>query len=147
MAPVHLQGKAIAIAMAGIPVALSLGVPAGTFLGQALDWRVTFLIMTALAIALLPWITTTVPDHPGQRQEAQLDAAELGVRQPVQGTLPDDVHGQRTQHPHHGVHLRFGAVVLLATVMGLSWWGECAAVGRVIWPSSLVPASGVCAGP
>jgi predicted MFS family arabinose efflux permease len=33
MAPVHLQGKAIAIAMAGIPVALSLGVPAGTFLG------------------------------------------------------------------------------------------------------------------
>ncbi|WP_238695773.1 MFS transporter, partial [Streptomyces sp. E2N171] len=32
MAPVALQGKAIAIAMAGIPVALSLGVPAGTFL-------------------------------------------------------------------------------------------------------------------
>ncbi|GAA2798890.1 MFS transporter [Nonomuraea dietziae] len=39
MAPVHLQGRAIAIAMAGIPVALSLGVPAGTFLGHALGWQ------------------------------------------------------------------------------------------------------------
>ncbi|MDX6328541.1 MAG: hypothetical protein QOI83_924, partial [Streptomycetaceae bacterium] len=39
--------------------------------GWALDWRVTFLIMTALTIALLAWITTTVPDHPGQRQDGR----------------------------------------------------------------------------
>jgi len=69
LAPVHLQGKAIAIAMAGIPIALSLGVPAGTFLGQALDWRAAFLIMTVLTIVLLVWITATVPDYPGQRPE------------------------------------------------------------------------------
>ncbi|MFK4228065.1 MFS transporter, partial [Streptomyces sp. NPDC019890] len=50
MAPVHLQGRAIAVAMAGIPVALSVGVPAGTFLGQALGWRVAFLAMTALTV-------------------------------------------------------------------------------------------------
>ncbi|GAA3470117.1 MFS transporter [Nonomuraea roseola] len=66
MAPVHLQGKAIAIAMAGIPVALSLGVPAGTFLGQALGWQVAFLIMTVLTVVLLLWITAVVPDYPGQ---------------------------------------------------------------------------------
>ncbi|MDQ0585416.1 MFS transporter [Streptomyces rishiriensis] len=66
MAPVHLQGKAIAIAMAGIPVALSLGVPAGTFLGEALGWRVAFLAMTALTVLLLLWITASVPDYPGQ---------------------------------------------------------------------------------
>ncbi|MEU4695598.1 MFS transporter [Nonomuraea dietziae] len=66
MAPVHLQGKAIAIAMAGIPVALSLGVPAGTFLGQALGWQVAFLIMTVLTVVLLLWITAAVPDYPGQ---------------------------------------------------------------------------------
>ncbi|MFD3524232.1 MFS transporter [Streptomyces sp. NPDC058653] len=71
MAPVHLRGRAIAIAMAGIPVALSLGVPAGTFLGQALDWRVAFLIMTGLTIVLLGWITATVPDHPGQRTDGR----------------------------------------------------------------------------
>ncbi|MEU1361240.1 MFS transporter [Micromonospora zamorensis] len=71
MAPVHLQGKAIAIAMAGIPVALSLGVPAGTYLGETFNWRTAFLIITALTIVLLAWIATTVPDYPGQRPESR----------------------------------------------------------------------------
>ncbi|MFC9916584.1 MFS transporter [Streptomyces sp. NPDC127197] len=69
MAPAQLQGKAVAIAMAGIPIALSLGVPAGTFVGQALGWRVAFLIMTGLTLVLLGWITAIVPDHPGQRSQ------------------------------------------------------------------------------
>ncbi|EST33371.1 MFS transporter [Streptomyces roseochromogenus] len=68
LAPVHLQGRAIAIAMAGIPVALSLGVPAGTFLGKVTDWRVAFLSMTALTVVLLAWIATAVPDFPGQER-------------------------------------------------------------------------------
>lgn len=65
-APVHLQGKAMAIAMAGIPVALSLGVPAGTFLGDGLGWRTAFLSMTALTVVLFAWILAVVPDFPGQ---------------------------------------------------------------------------------
>ena len=52
--------------MAGIPVALSLGVPAGTFLGKVSGWRVAFLAMTALTVLLLVWITAAVPDFPGQ---------------------------------------------------------------------------------
>jgi predicted MFS family arabinose efflux permease len=68
LAPAHLQGKAIAVVMTGIPVALALGVPAGTFLGEALGWRVTFSIMTALAVVLLAWIVALVPDHPGRRR-------------------------------------------------------------------------------
>ncbi|MGP3986975.1 MFS transporter [Streptomyces sp. 3N207] len=71
LVPPHLGGRAIAIAMAGIPVALSLGVPAGTFLGKALGWRIAFWAMTALTVALLVWITAAVPDHPGQRPEAR----------------------------------------------------------------------------
>jgi predicted MFS family arabinose efflux permease len=71
LAPAHLQGKAIAIAMAGIPLALSLGVPAGTFLGGALSWRASFLVMTGLTVVLLAWITAVVPDHPGQRQHGR----------------------------------------------------------------------------
>ncbi|MGI5164970.1 MFS transporter [Spirillospora sp. CA-253888] len=74
LAPPHLQGKAIAIAMAGIPVALSLGVPAGTFAGQALGWRSAFWIMTALTAGLVFWIMAAVPDFPG---------AERGRRVPV----------------------------------------------------------------
>jgi predicted MFS family arabinose efflux permease len=78
MAPVPLQGKAIAIAMAGIPVALSLGVPAGTFLGETLGWRTAFLAMTALTVVLLLWIFAAVPDYPGR---------ERGERQKVLGAL------------------------------------------------------------
>ncbi|MFD9632040.1 MFS transporter [Streptomyces violascens] len=75
MAPAHLQGKAIAIAMAGIPVALSLGVPAGTFLGKAVDWQVAFLVMTGLTVLLLAWIGALVPDYPGRRQSEKTPRA------------------------------------------------------------------------
>ncbi|MFF1871496.1 MFS transporter [Kitasatospora herbaricolor] len=71
LAPVPLQGKAIAIVMTGIPVALSLGVPAGTFLGKEFGWGVAFLVMSALALIVIGWITATVPDHPGQRPEGR----------------------------------------------------------------------------
>ncbi|MFI9332212.1 MFS transporter [Kitasatospora sp. NPDC052868] len=68
LAPVPLQGKAIAIAMTGAPLALSLGVPAGTFLGKLLGWWVAFLIMTVLAVGVIAWIAAAVPDHPGQER-------------------------------------------------------------------------------
>jgi Arabinose efflux permease len=68
-APVHLQGRAIAIAMTGIPLALSLGVPAGTFLGEVLGWRWAFPSMSALTVVLIVWIIVAVADHPGQRPE------------------------------------------------------------------------------
>ncbi|MES4903238.1 MULTISPECIES: MFS transporter [unclassified Streptomyces] len=71
MAPVPLQGKAVAVVMTGIPIALSLGVPAGTYLGEVLGWRVTFSLITALAAALIGWIAALVPDHPGQRRDGR----------------------------------------------------------------------------
>ncbi|WP_234543027.1 MFS transporter [Streptomyces shenzhenensis] len=72
LAPPHLQGRALAIAMAGIPVALSLGVPAGTFLGTAVGWRTAFLTMTGLTVLLIGWIAAAVPDFPGQRRGARV---------------------------------------------------------------------------
>ncbi|MGW4158788.1 MFS transporter [Streptomyces sp. NPDC004788] len=67
LAPPRLAGRAIAIAMAGIPLALSLGIPAGTFLGSLVGWRVTFGLVTLVSVLLLGWILVSVPDHPGQR--------------------------------------------------------------------------------
>ncbi|UGQ13838.1 MFS transporter [Yinghuangia sp. ASG 101] len=72
LVPVPLQGKAIAIVMTGIPVALSLGVPAGTFLGDTLGWRTAFWTMTVLAVVVIVWITALVPDQPGQERRAGL---------------------------------------------------------------------------
>jgi predicted MFS family arabinose efflux permease len=61
------QGRAMAIAMVGTPIALSLGVPLGTWLGSALGWRVAFGIMSAMSIGLVAWILIAVPDYPGQK--------------------------------------------------------------------------------
>lgn len=85
LVPARLAGKAIAIAMAGIPVALSLGVPAGTFLGETLGWQAAFWSMTALTVVLLGWIGVAVPDHPGQRQDGR--APMLGALR-VPGVVP-----------------------------------------------------------
>lgn len=62
----HLQGRAIAVAMLGAPLALSLGVPAGTFLGAAVGWRLSFAIMTALTLVLLVWARWQLPDFAGE---------------------------------------------------------------------------------
>lgn len=66
MVPEHQQGRAIAIAMVGTPLALSLGVPAGTFLGDLVGWRMCFGIMSLLALMLMVWVRLKVPDFAGQ---------------------------------------------------------------------------------
>lgn len=85
IAPPHLQGRAVAVAMTGIPLALSLGVPAGTFLGEAVGWRVAFTAMTVIAVALLGWIALAVPDLPG---EARGGRAPIARTLRVPGVLP-----------------------------------------------------------
>ena len=61
-----LQGRALALAMIGTPLALSLGVPAGTFVGGLVGWRATFAIMSLLTLGLAGWVLWGVPDVPGQ---------------------------------------------------------------------------------
>lgn len=60
------QGKAMAVAMVGTPVALSLGVPLGTWLGAAIGWRAAFGAMSLLSVILMAWVLLKVPDYPGQ---------------------------------------------------------------------------------
>lgn len=72
MVPESLQGRAIAIAMVGTPLALSLGVPAGTFLGNLVGWRMCFGIMSVMALLLVLWIYIRVPDFPGQKNSQRL---------------------------------------------------------------------------
>ncbi|MEU2232139.1 MFS transporter [Streptomyces vietnamensis] len=85
LAPAHLQGRAVAVAMTGIPLALSLGVPAGTFLGDAVGWRAAFTAMTVIAVALLGWIALAVPDLPGEPRGGRAPVART-LRTP--GVLP-----------------------------------------------------------
>lgn len=72
MVHAHQRGRAIAIAMVGTPLALSLGVPAGTFLGQLVGWRMCFASMSGLAVLLLLWARVALPDFPARRQASAL---------------------------------------------------------------------------
>lgn len=78
------QGRALAIAMVGTPLALSLGVSAGAFLGAAIGWRWAFLAMSGTTLALVAWVVMAVPDYPGQaggrRQAVGSVFAMPGVR-------------------------------------------------------------------
>ncbi len=62
----YQQGQAMALAMVGTPIALSLGVPLGTLLGSAVGWRAAFWIMSGLTLVLIAWVLAKVPDYPGQ---------------------------------------------------------------------------------
>ncbi|WP_331456944.1 MFS transporter [Brenneria goodwinii] len=66
MSPVHLSGRAIAVSGAGATIALVLGVPLGSLLGQAVGWQGAFGLMSALALLLIIGIIAIVPDFPGQ---------------------------------------------------------------------------------
>lgn len=66
MVPAAQQGRAMALAMLGQPIALSLGLPIATWLGAGLGWRATFVVVTVVALLLVVWVLRAVPDYPGQ---------------------------------------------------------------------------------
>ncbi len=72
MVPEHLKGRSMTIAMVGIPLALSIGIPAFTFLALLTGWRVVFGIMSLFALILLLWVALRLPDFPGQTGERRL---------------------------------------------------------------------------
>jgi predicted MFS family arabinose efflux permease len=84
MAPPNLRGRAIAIAMVGVSLAMSVGVPAGTFASKVIGWHATFGVLSAFALGLIAWITLGVPDFPGlaqgKRASVRQALANPGVR-------------------------------------------------------------------
>lgn len=72
MAPAHKRGKAIAIAMAGTPLALSVGVPIGTFMGNLIGWRLCFAALSVISLVLMVILRLTAPDVAGQSVQQRL---------------------------------------------------------------------------
>ncbi|MHC8314625.1 MFS transporter [Pseudomonas sp. LB3P31] len=80
----RLQGRALAVAMVGTPIALSLGVPLGTWMGGFMGWRMAFALMSGLTLVLIVWVLIKVPDYPGQSSSQRMALRQVlftpGVR-------------------------------------------------------------------
>jgi DHA1 family inner membrane transport protein len=84
------KASAIAIMFTGLTVANILGVPFGTWLGQALGWRSTFWAVTLVGLAALAIIALLVPrDRAASNDEAGPEnaLAVLGRRSVLLGLL------------------------------------------------------------
>jgi predicted MFS family arabinose efflux permease len=66
LAPPALQGRAMAVANAGTPIALTLGLPLGTLLGDAAGWHATFAVVGVAGAVLIAWAFISLPNLPGQ---------------------------------------------------------------------------------
>lgn len=84
MVPEHLKGRAMAVAMTGTPLALALGVPVGTWIGDLAGWRNVFGILSLLALLLAVWVLWKLPDYPGEAVDKRLPLHKIftapGVR-------------------------------------------------------------------
>ncbi|MFI6577197.1 MFS transporter [Nocardiopsis sp. NPDC050513] len=67
--PPHRRAAAISVMFAGLTTATVLGVPFGTFLGQAAGWRATFWAIAAIGAAAFIGIAALVPRGSGDRSD------------------------------------------------------------------------------
>ncbi|MGH3243295.1 MAG: MFS transporter, partial [Spirillospora sp.] len=67
LVPERSRGTAIAVAFSGVAIASVLGVPAGTFLGEAAGWRTAFAAAAAFTVVLAAAMAVLLPPLPVDR--------------------------------------------------------------------------------
>jgi predicted MFS family arabinose efflux permease len=77
LVPPRLRGRAVAAVFAGSSVALVVGVPVGTWLGQQAGWRLSFVMLAGLGVLDLAALALLLPP------------ARAGDAQGTAGTDPD----------------------------------------------------------
>jgi predicted MFS family arabinose efflux permease len=63
---VIMVARLIAGVGAGTPIALTLGLPLGTLLGDTAGWHATFAVVAIVGAALIAWAFISLPNLPGQ---------------------------------------------------------------------------------
>ncbi|MEV0173667.1 MFS transporter [Streptomyces sp. NPDC050803] len=154
MVPVERRGRAIAVVLAGITLALALGVPAGTWLAEVVGWRAAFAVLAALAVVLAGWVRWRVPGFPGEAPGARLPVVRVAA---LPGILPvlsvtlfllvghQVLYTYAAPFAAHAGFGRTGLVLLVfgtATVAGI--WVTGLVVDRHLRPA-LLAALAVCA--
>ncbi|MEU6450631.1 MFS transporter [Streptomyces sp. NPDC046979] len=77
LAPQGRQGRAIAIALAGTPIGLALGIPLGTLLSSLGGWELAFYAAAAVTALSMAWVLVAVPNLPGQPAESRFTISQV----------------------------------------------------------------------
>jgi predicted MFS family arabinose efflux permease len=135
MVPASNRGRAIAIVLAGITAALSLGLPAGTALANVAGWRASFASLSVLALLLAAWVRRTVPPFPGQAGPSRTPplrvARQPGIRTVLAVTLVL-LTGHQAMYTYiapFATRSGFGHTSLVLLVFGTATAGGIAATG------------------
>lgn len=83
----HLQGRALAIVGIGQPLALCMGLPLGTWLGQLFGWREVFGILSVLALMLMIWVAISLPQVEGQQANKQRSILDVFLQPGIRPIL------------------------------------------------------------
>jgi DHA1 family inner membrane transport protein len=84
LVPENRRGSALSLFVGGITVANILGVPAGTAIGNAFGWRVSFVCIAAMALLAVLAIALALPGIKGQAErEAPLRIQAAQLRHPA----------------------------------------------------------------
>ncbi|MER6491713.1 MULTISPECIES: MFS transporter [Streptomyces] len=165
MVPPERRGRAIAVVLAGITLALSLGVPAGTALAGAVGWRTAFGVLAAVAVLLVGWTHARVPGSPGEAPHARVPLARVALLPGVPAVLSVTLFllvGHQVMYTYvapfatHAGFGRTGLVLLLfgaATVAGIWITGvlvdrrpRAALLGALGLCTAVMPTLGLAAG-
>jgi predicted MFS family arabinose efflux permease len=87
LAPAGRRGRAVAIVLAGITVALALGIPAAAALAAQLGWRTVFGLLAVLAAIDAAWVRAAVPRRPGEIAARRPPLARVTARPGVRSML------------------------------------------------------------
>src|SRR5215470_4232077 len=137
MVPAARRGRAIAIVLAGITLALCVGVPAGTALADAVGWRASSALLAALALLLVGWVRWKVPALPREAAAGRARLREVarlpGIRSVllVTALLLTAHQAMYTYIAPVAAHAGFGRTSLVLLVFG-------AATVAGIWMTGLL---------
>nr|WP_306856194.1 MULTISPECIES: MFS transporter [unclassified Streptomyces] len=67
LVPAASVGRATSVIFSAVPLGSVLGVPAGTFIGDAAGWRTAFVVMGALTVGVLAMLLLVMPPLPPDR--------------------------------------------------------------------------------
>lgn len=135
MVPAERRGRAIAVVLVGITLALSLGVTAGTALAETLGWRAAFTVLAVLGVLLVGWVRWRMPGFPGETAGTHVPPRRIATRPGIATVLSVTLLlllGHQVMYTYvapfaHHVGFDHAGLVLLvfgvATVVGISMTG------------------------